>query len=162
MTTIVGFTEASGDRLFNAAAVFHRGRVIGIYRKWHPAIRQSLYSAGDRAPVFTIDGVTFGIIICNDSNFPEPARQLAANGATLLFVASNNALPPPKADVVRDARAADIAHATTLGVWVVRADVAGRAQELVSYGSSAIVDSSGVVRQTSEPFVEQLLVAEIP
>lgn len=161
VTTIVGFTETSGDRLFNTAAVFHRGRVIGIYRKWHPAIRRSVYTPGDCAPVFTIDGVTFGIIICNDSNFPEPARQLAANGATLLFVASNNALPPPKADVVRDARAADIAHATTLGVWLVRADVAGRAQELVSYGSSAIVDSSGGVRQTSEPFAEQLLVVRI-
>ena len=161
VTTIVGFTEASGGTLFNSAAVFHRGHVIGIYRKWHPAIRRSVYAPGDRLSVFTVDQVTFGIIICYDSCFPEPARQLAAHGARILFVASNNALPAHKADVVRDARAIDVAHATTLGVWVVRADVAGRADGLVSHGSSAIVDPCGVVRQATAPFEEQLIVAEI-
>ena len=42
VTTIVGFTElADGGRLDNSAAVFHRGSVIGIYRKLHPAINRS-------------------------------------------------------------------------------------------------------------------------
>ena len=36
VTTIVGFTERSSDRLCNSAAVFHRGVVIGISRKVHP------------------------------------------------------------------------------------------------------------------------------
>ena len=40
-TTIVGFTELGEDGfLYNAAAVFHRGTVAGVYRKQHPAIRQ--------------------------------------------------------------------------------------------------------------------------
>ena len=43
VTTIVGFTEATrGGRLFNAAAVFHRGSVLGVYRKLYPAIRKSI------------------------------------------------------------------------------------------------------------------------
>src|SRR5512138_2396908 len=34
VTSIVGFTELADDnRLYNAAAVFHRGRVSGRYRK---------------------------------------------------------------------------------------------------------------------------------
>src|SRR5262249_50378021 len=53
VTTIVGFTEIdSQGRLFNAAAVYHRGSVEGIYRKLHPAINRSIYQAGSEAPVF--------------------------------------------------------------------------------------------------------------
>jgi hypothetical protein len=34
VTTILGFTEVTGaDRLYNSAAVFHRGSVVGLYRK---------------------------------------------------------------------------------------------------------------------------------
>jgi len=37
VTTIVGFTETDrGGRLYNSAAVFHRGSVVGVYRKLHP------------------------------------------------------------------------------------------------------------------------------
>jgi predicted amidohydrolase len=41
VTSIVGFTELADDgQLYNTAAVFHRGRVVGLYRKLHPAIRR--------------------------------------------------------------------------------------------------------------------------
>ncbi len=162
VTTIVGFTETSGSgQLYNSAAVFHKGAVVGIYRKLHPAIRKSIYGAGDRRPVFTVGGLTFGIIICNDSNYSEPARAMAAQGATAIFVPTNCALPVQKADVVGDARNADIALARDNGVWVIRADVAGRAGDLVSYGSSAIVDPQGTVLQSAKRLTEDLLVANI-
>src|SRR3712207_9398062 len=45
VTTIVGFTEAgSGGRFYNSAAVFHKGEVVGVYRKLHPAINRSVRS----------------------------------------------------------------------------------------------------------------------
>jgi predicted amidohydrolase len=162
VTTIVGFTEFGGaGRLYNSAAVYRRGAVIGVYRKLHPAIRRSVYDAGDRMPVFTAGGLTFGIIICNDSNFPESARRMAAQGAAALFVPTNNGLPAEKADLVADARDADVALATENRVCVIRADVAGRAGELVSYGSSAIVDPTGKVLRTARRLAEDLLVADI-
>ncbi|HEX2205488.1 MAG TPA: carbon-nitrogen hydrolase family protein [Longimicrobium sp.] len=160
VTAIVGFTEISGGRLYNAAAVFHRGAVAGVYRKHHPAIRRSVYAAGDVASVFAVGGVTFGIVICNDSNFAEPARTLASRGATVLFVPTNNALPPEKAGVVADARRADVALATENGVWVVRADVAGSAGGRVSYGSSEIVAPDGTVLRSAPRLAEDLLVAD--
>ena len=139
VTTIIGFTEVHAGRLYNAAAVYRRGAVIGVYRKLHPAIHTSVYHAGERMPVFTVDGLTFGIVICNDSNFAAPARTLAAQGATALFIPTNNGLPAEKADVVEDARRVDAALATANRTWVIRADVAGRADGRVSYGSSGIV-----------------------
>ena len=164
VTTIVGFTErGAGGRLHNAAAVFRRGEVLGVYRKLHPAIRRSVYEPGTELPVFTVSGLTFGIVICRDSNFPGPARTLAALGARALFVPTNNGLPPGKGgpELVGLAREADVARATENGITVVRADVAGRARGLVSWGSSGIVDPGGRVLRAARPLRGQLLVAEI-
>jgi 5-aminopentanamidase len=95
VTAVVGFTEAGGGgALYNSAAVFRGGAVLGVYRKRHPAIRRSVYRAGGELPVFTADGLTFGVLICYDSNFPEDAAALAALGGRALFIPTNNALPP--------------------------------------------------------------------
>ena len=95
VTTILGFTETDrGGALYNSAAVFHRGSVIGVYRKLHPAINRSVYTAGDEMPVFSVSGLTFGIMICYDSNFPEPARVMASRGATALFVPTMSGSKP--------------------------------------------------------------------
>jgi predicted amidohydrolase len=122
-------------------------------------MRRSVHQAGDRTPVFTLNGVTFGIIICNDSNFPELARDMAAQGATLLFVPSNNALPPAKADVVSAAREVDSALASANRMMVVRSDVAGNCGGFVSYGSSGIVDPRGRTLRLGSSLEPGLLVA---
>lgn len=150
VTSIIGFTELSDDdKLYNTAAVLHQGRVAGLYRKLHPAIRQSVYSAGSLTPVFRVGEFTFGIVICNDSNYSAPARAMAAQGAMALFVPTNNGMPNNRAypEMVQEARAADVARAVENRVWVIRADVAGENGELKSYGSSGIVDPDGNVVQ---------------
>ena len=112
VTTILGFTEITdAGHLYNSAVVFHQGTVAGLYRKLYPAMRKSVYRAGDRIPVFTTDEFTFGIVICNDSNYPEVARAIAAQGAAAMFIPTNNSLPPEKADVIAQARQVDIATA---------------------------------------------------
>jgi 5-aminopentanamidase len=162
VTAIVGFTEtAGGAKLYNTAAVFHDGRVIGLYRKRHPALRRSVYSAGDQSPLFTVGALSFGIMICNDSNYPELAADMAGRGARVIFLPSNNCLPPERADVVALSRAVDIARATDNEVMIVRADVAGRTAGRVSFGSSAIVDARGTVLRTGETLREDILVVEV-
>ena len=164
VTTILGFTEITRDgHLFNSAAVFHRGSVLGVYRKLHPAIRKSIYRAGEQMPVFQVGDLRFGIIICLDSNYIEPARIMASQGATAVFVPTNNGLPLEQADIELpvQTRNVDIALAINNTVSVVRADVAGRTENLVSYGSSEIVDPDGMVLQSAQRFSEGLIVAEI-
>jgi predicted amidohydrolase len=164
VTTIVGFTElADGGRLYNSAAVFQRGAVAGVYRKLYPAINRSVYEAGTNIPVFQVGELTFGIVICNDSNYFEPARLMAAQGATALFVPTNNGLPPARArtKLVAHARNVDITRAVENSMWVIRADVAGHTDDLVSYGSSGIVDPDGIVVQSARELSDDLIVAEI-
>lgn len=164
VTTIVGFTELADDgRLYNSAAIWHRGAVAGVYRKRHPAIRRSVYAAGADTPVFLVNGLTFGILICYDSTFAEPAAQMAAEGATVLFVPTNNGLPHsrPAEDIMTQARETDAARATQNNVWIVRADVAGRTNALFSAGSSEIVRPDGSVLRTASAGAEDLLVADL-
>lgn len=164
VTTIMGFTEAGrGGRLYNSAAVFHRGAVVGVYRKLYPAINRSVYEAGNELPVFTVGGLTFGIVICNDSNYPEPVRIMASRGAAALFVPTNNGLPPAKAgpELVAQTRGVDIARAVENRVYVIRADMAGHADGLISYGSSGIVAPDGVALGPARQLVPCLVVADI-
>jgi predicted amidohydrolase len=164
VTTILGFTEIAGGLLYNSAAVFHQGMVTGTYRKQHPAIRSSAYSAGAETRVFSVGELTFGILICNDSNFEEPARSMVAKGATAFFVPTNCGLPAGRAgtEIVDDARKVDVACARKFGVSVIRADVVGTCDALHSFGCSGIVDAAGVVVLDAPPDTEALLVADIP
>lgn len=163
LTTILGFSELDDGRLFNSAAVCRQGRVVGTYRKRHPALRRSVYQPGRDSPVFRVGQLTFGVVICLDSTFPEPARTLAGNGASVLFIPTNNALPVHRADpgLVEEARACDLALAQEYGVWVVRADVAGDTSDLRSWGASRITDPSGLTIAAARPLVQELLIAEI-
>lgn len=163
VTTILGFTEIDDGRLFNSAAVIHKGVVVGLYRKLHPAINRSIYEAGHDTPVFKAGDLTFGIVICRDSTYREPARAMADRGATALFVPTNNGLPPTKGgvEIVEQARETDIARAKENRMSVIRADVAGRADGFVSYGSSSIVDRDGTVLHAAKQLEVGLVVAEI-
>lgn len=164
VTTLVGFSELGSEgKLYNAVAVFHRGRILGVYRKRQPAINRSVYAPGNESPVFTLDGFTYGIMICNDSNFPELAADLVAQGASAIFIPTNNAMPaskkPEKTPVA--ARAVDHQLATNNKVWIIRADVAGDAGGLISSGSSAITDPYGGVVRSAPAGRCELLIAEI-
>jgi predicted amidohydrolase len=81
----------------------------------------------------------------------------------VLLVPTNNGLPVSKggADIVEQARRTDVSLAKENGVMVVRADVAGQADDLISYGSSGIVDHTGRVLSATKPFEAGLIVAEM-
>jgi predicted amidohydrolase len=111
--------------------------------------------------VFTIGSLSFGIMICNDSNYPELAAGMVARGARAIFLPSNNGLRPPQADVVDLTRSVDIARARDNAVMIVRADVAGRTADRVAFGSSAIVDARGTVLRAGQALSEDILVAEV-
>jgi 5-aminopentanamidase len=163
VVTIVGFTEVdSHGRLFNSAVVLQDGAIAGICRKLYPAQRQSVYQPGHQMPVFVVDNLTFGIAICRDSTFSEPAAVMASKGATVLFVPSHNALKPGTGpELIAEARQCDVDIATANRMFVIRADVAGRAGDLTSFGATGIVSPDGTVLQEARQLGPDLLVAKI-
>ena len=161
VTTMIGFTETRDGRLYNAVVVFHKGAVHGLYRKLYPGVNRSIYDAGSELPVFHIEGLDFGILICNDSNYVEASRILARRGASVIFVPTNNAMRPEIADVVTAARNTDIARAIENGVWIVRADVSGERDGLISYGTTAITDPAGRVEESLGPHAVGTIIADL-
>jgi predicted amidohydrolase len=164
VTTILGFTELGGDgRLYNSAVVWSRGAILGVYRKRHPAIRQSVYAAGEAYPVFSVGAFTFGVMICRDSVFPDTAETLVSRGAQALFVPTNNGMPASKGGpaVAADARRIDVACATRHGIPVIRANVVGECASLISYGATAIVDRHGRLAGEARTQTEELVVADL-
>ncbi|HEX8906767.1 MAG TPA: carbon-nitrogen hydrolase family protein, partial [Longimicrobiaceae bacterium] len=165
VTVIVGYTERDeAGRVFNAAAVVHGGSIVGRYRKLHPAIRRSVYTAGDEMPVFTVGSLTFGVLLCRDSTFAEPARVMVSRGAAALFVPTNNGLPGGRAhrQVAAEARRTDVALAAAHGVSVIRADVAGDAFGLRAHGATGIVGPVGELLADCTGLKAGLVAADIP
>ena len=65
------------------------------------------------------------------------------------------------ADLVSDARKADIKLAKQNNVHIVRADVVGRSDGFVSYGASEIVGPTGIVLQAALVMTSELLVTAL-
>ncbi|RJP24175.1 MAG: carbon-nitrogen hydrolase family protein [Candidatus Abyssobacteria bacterium SURF_5] len=89
------FEEENGT-YYNTAVLFSKtGELVGKYRKTHipksssPIMNSDekyYFSPGDRLPVFELDGLTVGILICFDRSFPETFRVLTVKGAEIIFV----------------------------------------------------------------------------
>jgi predicted amidohydrolase/regulation of enolase protein 1 (concanavalin A-like superfamily) len=84
-----GLLERDGSLLYNTAVLLDRaGAIVGKYRKMQLALPEAAAGAtpGDRVPVFQTDIGRVALLICQDTFFPEPAREAAIQGAELLLV----------------------------------------------------------------------------
>ncbi len=80
-----GYCERDGDVRFNAAVCVSGDGVLGRHRKVHqPAGEPAVYGAGDRFAAFDTPLGRMGMLIDYDKTFPEAARTLALDGATML------------------------------------------------------------------------------
>jgi predicted amidohydrolase len=62
---------------------------------------------------------------------------------------------------VDEARQIDIDCAVKNRIWVIRSDVAGRADGRASYGSSAVVDPAGIIVRAANQLEPDLLTIEL-
>jgi predicted amidohydrolase len=144
-TLVLGTIERRDALLLNTALVIREGRPIGAYAKTR--IYEPGFDAGSDYPVFERDGWRFGINICNDANFAEPALAVARQGARLICYPLNNMLRPKNAEKWRARSPANLsARARETGCWVVSADVVGQHADQLSYGCSCVVDPRGSIR----------------
>lgn len=80
----------SGVKIFNRSLIAdRRGEIVATYDKAHLfsfAHENDVFSAGDKVVTVELDGVRCGIAICYDLRFPEFIRQLALDGAEIIFI----------------------------------------------------------------------------
>src|SRR5258708_3182007 len=82
-TLLLGLNEMRGDDVLNTVAVIERGELSGTYSKTYAYLNYE--TRGDQFPVFERRGIKFGIAICADTSYIEPARILAMKGAQIIF-----------------------------------------------------------------------------
>lgn len=119
------------------------GEVAGTYRKAHlfaPTHEDQHFLAGDRVAVVPTQLGLTGGLICFDIRFPEIARKLVIDGATILLVAAQ--FPHPRSshwETLLRARAIENQ------VWVVAANRIGSSGGLDYFGQSMIIDPWGEI-----------------
>jgi predicted amidohydrolase len=167
-TLIVGFNELRGSDLYNTALVAHRGHLLGLYSKC--AAYQPFHKQGRDFPVFERDGVKFGVIICADGGYIEPARILALKGARIIFAPHWNAITEKGllAHFMK-VRSDHTARAIENNVWFVRGNnvVLDPAKSGITgdpgigYGDSYIMDPGGEILVRSRRHVEDFIMADV-
>ena len=167
-TFIVGFNELRGADLYNTAAVVHRGHLLGLYSKC--TAYMPFHKQGRAFPVFERDGVPFGVVICSDGGYIEPARILAAKGAKVIFAPHYNYIGKDGLlGHFHTVRADHTARAVENRVYFVRgnnvvlpgADTGITAYEGVGYGDSYVMDPNGELLVRSRRHVEDFILADI-
>ncbi|HEY2841029.1 MAG TPA: carbon-nitrogen hydrolase family protein [Pirellulales bacterium] len=166
-TWIVGFNEQRGKDLYNTAAVIHKGHMLGAYSKC--AAYQPFHKQGREFPVFERDGVKFGVVICADGGYIEPARILALKGARIIFSPHFNYIAKEGLiDHFQKVRADHTARAVENQVYFVRgnnvtfgSDPGIKKYDGVGYGDSYIVDPAGEIVVRSRLHQEDFIFADV-
>lgn len=157
---IGGLSERVQNNVYNAVAVLDRnGRLAARYRKAHlfTLVREPRFlKQGDSLTLTTIEGLSWGIMLCYDIRFPEMARSLALKGAEAIVVPA--AWPSSRIDHWRTLLAS---RAIENQLYVVGANRAGSDGNLEFCGSSRVIDPYGVILASAPEAGEQLLVAEV-
>jgi predicted amidohydrolase len=146
---LVGLTELRDGKIHDTVAVVEQGKLLGCYRKAMPIY--PYFTPGREFPVFEKKGLRFGVVICADGGYIEPARILALKGAQLIFAPHFNFVGDPVAhsQMVRNDH---VARAVENGVYFVRGNnvvpgtrLEGSDAPGHGYGDSCVLDPNGQV-----------------
>ena len=168
-TLLLGLNERRGERTFNTVAVIERGKLVGTYSKTYAYLNYE--TRGEQFPVFERNGIKYGINICADTSYIEPARILAMKGAQIIFTPHFNYIGYDHvARHTMEVRNHHIAMAINNGVYVARSNVVvpeSEGTEPLRYkgigvGDSLILDRQGRVLAEAGISRRALLVADLP
>jgi predicted amidohydrolase len=146
---LVGFTQSRDGKLYDTVAVIEKGKLLGSYDKAMPIF--AYLTPGREFPVFERNGLKFGIVICADGGYIEPARILALKGARVIFAPHYNFVGDP-VDHYQMVRNDHVARAIENGVYFLRGNnvVSGRSVDGLGdlgfgYGDSYLLDPHGEI-----------------
>ncbi len=164
ITAVVGWPQAAGAVVYNAASVLRDGLVEQTYRKRelpnYAVFDERRYFDVDPdggSCVFEVNGIPVGLLICEDLWFAEPMADTVQAGAQLVVVP--NASPYERGKhAQRDAVLA--ARTRESGAAIAYLNVVGGQDALVFDGASVVADGDGTVHPAAAAFMDQWLVVD--
>jgi NAD+ synthase (glutamine-hydrolysing) len=161
---VVGFVEDRDDLIHNAAAICHRGRVVGTYQKhllpnYAVFDEQRYFTRGTELPLWEIGGLPVGVTICEDAwNEGGPIPALGVGGARVILNINGSPYHAAKGRV-RERLIGSLARESDCPIAYV--NLLGGQDELIFDGDSFVCDAGGTVVARAEAFVEQVLVVDV-
>jgi len=161
--TIVGFVDRK-EGLFNSAAIISDRVLIDVYHKRHlPNYgvfdEYRYFIRGKRFPVYSINGLRFGVNICEDIWHEHgPAAIQAMNGAGMII--NINASPyhmgkiSLREEIVKR-------RVQECGVPIVYVNMVGGQDEIVFDGGSFALDENGRMLVRGRQFKEEIICVDI-
>jgi len=143
VSVAVGLAEREGARFYNTTVLIDQSGEIALrYRKTHLwASDVGVFTPGDRFETCVWNGLTVGLLICYDIEFPETARAVAALDADLLIVTNGNMDPFGPVH-----RRAITARAMENQMFALMVNRCGTGDDNLTFpGESALVDPLGEI-----------------
>ena len=163
IAVVVGHPCRQDDQLFNSASVFYQGECLARYHK-HKLPNEGVFDerryfvAGTEAAVFSHQGVRFGVLICHDGWFAEPAQQAKAVGAQVLLQLNAS---PFFVDRVEKRIQAARARCLETELPLLSTYLSGGQDELVFDGGAFACNAKGQLCANSPLFAEQPLIVSL-
>ena len=163
ISAVVGFVDLNND-IYNAAAVIHNGRLVGVYHKqflpnYGVFDENRYFRAGHEPQVYTIAGVGVGVNICEDIWYPgDPTRAQAQGGAQVIININGS---PYHAGKRRFREHMLATRASDYGVFVCYTNQVGGQDELVFDGASMVFNARGELLAQAAVFQEELLLCDL-
>lgn len=164
IAAIVGFVDSRED-IYNAAALIHNGEIIGVYHKTflpnYGVFDENRYFQAGRHPlIFTLNGVTIGVNICEDIWYPGgPMMYQTLLGDAELI--TNISASPYHAGKGKTRMQMLATRAQDYGVIIAYNNITGGQDELVFDGGSVIIDQDGELIAQGKLFEEDLIIADL-
>ena len=164
IVAIVGWPQAAGAVVYNAASVLRDGAIEQTYRKRelpnYAVFDERRYFDVDPDRddcVFEVNGTQVGLVICEDLWFAEPIASTVAKGAQLVLVPNASPFERDK-HAQRDTLLAQRVSET--GAAIAYLNVVGGQDALVFDGASVVADGDGSVHPAAAAFTDQWLVVD--
>ena len=138
---VAGLLEREGRNVYNTSVMVGPEGLLLSYRKTHLWVGEGARVApGDEFRCRLWHDIRWGLLICYDIEFPEPARAVAAMGAQIILLTNGNMAPYGPTH-----RTALAARAQENQVYVAVANRVGVAGDTRYVGESAVANPFGEI-----------------
>ena len=163
---VIGFVDraTSSSEIYNAAAICHNGKVVGVYRKhllpnYNVFDEQRYFTPGVHNPLFTIKGACVGVTICEDIwEANGPVSTQASLGAVLNLNINGSPFHAGKIGARREMLSSRARDGECVIAYV---NQVGGQDELVFDGDSIVVNTDGSIANRASQFVEEIILFEV-
>ncbi len=162
IAAVVGWPQAVGSVVFNAASVLRDGKIETTYHKRelpnYAVFDERRYFATDTDTcVFQVAGISVGLVICEDLWFAEPLADTVRAGAQLVISPNASPFERDKTQQRDELLSRRVNESHTPLAYL---NLVGGQDEVVFDGASVLADGDGTIHTAARAFESHLLIAD--